>query len=543
MKKSFVLLISVFLLASFLVTGCSYGVASDNNYTTNTNSTNSSTDVPANTETKVSPDKIRIFYITSGLTIPDNFNYKNNFVLDELAKIANVEIEEAVVPPYSDYKTKFNLMMSSGNICDVVHIPAVNEVNSYGQSGAFVELTDIINGSDIMKKRYSIQFVELLKANDGKIYSLRSLPVDGDCNSFGVRYDLLESVGYTGMPTTMDEWLNAMRKVKAKYPDSIPYTSRENLHYCEFVFKSFGCASDGVSWQYYKGKVIPAFGNPLYKDALITYQTMLEEGLMDKEFVTSKAQDFQDKRLNKNVLINQQNLTALATWIDRFTSNGITTAMFIPGRYPKIEDDRIDPIAVFDGPPSIGAHCVAISSTSKKKDAAVRFLEALLSDECNNLTVWGREGIEYNVINGEKVSDYTKASESNWRLMYGMLFGLNTKEELELLAKTNIANTKFDNAGKEKYQKLFLEEAGKALADLNSVQMNPYNLIALDKDTVTRLTEAANEARTIAVKAMLNEISLTEFDAQAANFMEKYQFITDEYNAKLPEAQRKATMK
>jgi hypothetical protein len=186
---------------------------------------------------------------------------------------------------------------------------------------------------------------------------------------------------------------------------------------------------------------------------------------------------------------------------------------------------------------------VAISSTSKKKDAAVRFLEALISDECNNLTVWGREGIEYNVINGEKVSDYTKASETNWRLMYGMLFGFNTKEELELLAKTNIANTKFDNAGKEKYQKLFLEEADKALTDLNSVQMNPYNLITLDKDTVTRLTEAANEARTITVKAMLNEISMAEFDAQAANFMKKYQFITDEYNAKLPEAQRKATMK
>lgn len=543
MKKSLVLLISVFLLVSILMTGCSKEGSSDNTPASDSSASPSAASASPTAEVKAAPDKIRIFYITSGLTIPDNFNYKNNFVLDEIAKLANVEIEEAVVPPYSDYKTKFNLMMSSGNICDVVHIPAANEVNTYGQNGALMELTDTINGSDIMKKRYSAKFTELLKANDGKIYSLRSLPVDGDCNLFGVRYDLLESVGYASMPATMEEWLDAMRKVKAKYPDSIPYTSRENLHYCEFVFKSYGCASDGVSWQYYKGKIIPAFENPLYKDALKIYQTMLTEGLMDKEFVTSKAQDFQDKRLNKNVLINQQNLTALATWIDRFTSNNITGAMFVPGQFPKINDDRIDPIAVYDGPPSIGAHCVAISSTSKKKEAAVRFLEALLSDECNNLTVWGREGIEYNVVNGEKVPDYVKASETNWRLMYGMLFGFNTKEELELLAKTNIANTKYESAGKEKYQKLFLEQADKALGDLNSVQMNPYSLITLDKDTVTRLTEATNEARTITVKAMIGEISMTEFDAQAASFMKKYQFITDEYNAKLPEAQKKAAMK
>jgi hypothetical protein len=100
-----------------------------------------------------------------------------------------------------------------------------------------------------------------------------------------------------------------------------------------------------------------------------------------------------------------------------------------------------------------------------------------------------------------------------------------------------------DAAGKTKYEKLFLDQSEKVLADINSVQMNPVSLIILKSDTLTRLTEATNEARTIAVKAMIGEISMQEFDNQSAAFMKKYQFITDEYNQKLPDAQKKAAMK
>jgi len=73
--------------------------------------------------------------------------------------------------------------------------------------------------------------------------------------------------------------------------------------------------------------------------------------------------------------------------------------------------------------------------------------------------------------------------------------------------------------------------------------MNPFAFIILDTDTGTRLTEAQNEARTIAIKAMIGELSLEEFDAEAAAFTKKYQFITDEYNKKLPEAKIKAGIK
>ena len=42
-------------------------------------------------------------------------------------------------------------------------------------------------------------------------------------------------------------------------------------------------------------------------------------------------------------------------------------------------------------------------------------------------------------------------------------------------------------------------------------------------------------SKTILVKASLGEISMDEYDKQVASYLEKYQFITDEYNSKLPD--------
>jgi len=335
----------------------------------------------------------------------------------------------------------------------------------------------------------------------------------------------------------MDEWLDAMRKLKQKYPDSIPYTSRENLHWCEFVFKSYGCSGSGYGWQYYKDKIIHTFENPLYKEAIKVYRMMLEEGLMDIEFATNKQRDFSQKRINNKVLICQQNLSAIAGWINGFAYNGIDEAIFIPAQWPKIDDSRIDLQSVYEGKLALSEHSVSISSMANK-DAAIRFVEVLLSDECMELTSWGREGIEYNIINGEKVINYEESIANNWRWLYGILFG-NSKEGLKMELKLSIASTKLDEAGKKEYERLYWEQFDKVFADANSVPMNPMKFLGVlvNHDVLVIRTQAEKEARTIAVKAMLGEVSLDEFDLLAESFIKKYQFITDEYNNRLPQAQ------
>ncbi len=536
MMKRKIIMFTVLLLAASLV----FSACGTDNTLTDAGATSDAASSSGASDTALEPPgKIRFFYVTSGISTPEDMDFKNNVILDEISKMANVEITEVIVPPWSDIVTQFNLMMASGNICDVVHYNLPTDLISNGKLGAFIELSDIIKNSEILSERYS-PYMEQIKADDNNIYCIRSLPSDGDVNNaFGVRYDLLKDIGYTKIPETMDGWIDAMRKLKAKYPDSIPYTSRENLHWCEFVFSSYGCSGWGYKWQYYNGKMIHPFEHPLYKEAIKTYNLMLKEELMDREFVTSKNQDFQDKRLNKKVLINQQNAGGLSSWIYRFATVGIDEAIIIPAQWPKIDDPLLDPRSVYEGQLPLGTHSMAIASSSQNKDAAARFIEALLSDKCKELTIWGREGIEFNIADGKKVIDIEKSAQTEWRELYGAMFG-GSRESLELWVQIAIENTKLDSAQKQEYKKLYWEQFNKVYADANSVPINPMKFIILEADTDSRRIEAENEARTITVKAMLEEISLEEFDVQAANFIKRYQDITDEYNIKLPEAIKKA---
>lgn len=537
MKRKSILYLAFILIIMFTVSSCTVAAIGDQKSSIDNKTTRTSLEAP---------DPLRVFYVTGGHTIPEDFDYANNKILNIIAEKANVKITEAVVPPWSDISTKYNLMMSSGNLCDVVHYNGPQTINNDGKNGAFLELTSIISSSSGMKKNY-LQFTEQLKADDGNIYCLRTLPSDGDINNlFFFRWDVLQDLGYTEVPDTLDEWLDAMRALKKKYPDSIPYTSMDNLHWTEFVFNSFGITGRGNGWQQYFGKAIHSFEHPLYKDALKVYKTMLDEGLMDPEFVTSKRQDFDDKRYNKKVLVNQQNLGASMVFASRFMNVGVPEARTVPGIWPFVDDERVDTSSVYEGVFPVGNYCVAIASTSKVKDAAIRFVEELITEDTQVLTTWGIEDIDYKVIDGQKHQIYDDGSETQdltpAKGLYSWLFAVNTRMNIDKSFKNTLNDIKIANPGisnddLDAYTKISWDYFNKALDINNSHPTYVLNkFISLNADTASRQTEAGNEALTIIIKTMRGDISFDEFDIQSNEFLKKYQFITDEYNEKLPAA-------
>jgi len=549
MKRKVMLTATLLLAISMIFSACGSG-STDKSDTASTAAAAStatvSTPVPP---VVVEPAKLRIFYVTAGAAVAEDFNYAKNPMLDIITKNANVEITEAIVPPWSDTVTKYNLMMSSGNICDVIQFNGVNQLNNDGKNGAFMDLTDVVNKSSIIQERYS-KFLNQIKADDGKTYCLRPLPADGDVNnSFFVRWDVLQDLGYTELPKTLDEYLDAMRALKKKYPDSIPYTTMDNLHFAEFVFNCYGITGRGNGWQQYFGKAIMQFEHPLYKDALKVYNTMLKEGLMDPEFVTSKRADFDEKRYNRKVLVNQQNAGMGMVFFPRYLNNGVLEARSIVAPYPVVNDPKVDMNAVYEGALAVGNTGVAIASTTKEKEGAIRFVEELLSEETKTLTVWGIENIDYKMENGEKVQIVDEKTNTKSKSLYSMLFPVNTVMTIQKSFSVGIGTLRqkvptITDAEIKEFTDLSWKQYNQVL-ELNAAQPTRAgfgNFISLEADTKSRAAEANAEALTIIIKAMRGDISLDEFDVQAAAFIKKYQFITDEYNAKLPAAMEKAKL-
>lgn len=401
MRKKIIAIVVLLLIIPVVFIGCKseskqeQGIANNDSEVSKSASNGSASNSTSPSVQK--PDKIRVFYGNGGISVPEDIDYRNNPFINEIASIANVEITEAIVPPYADTKTKFNLMVSSGDIPDFVHCWFPSDVQVNGKNGAFLELTDIIKNSIAISSKYSEMQIDLMRDEEGKIYALRSIPSEDVNHTYGARYDLLEELGYTEIPDTVDEWINAMRKLKIKYPDSIPFTSVGIDIYHDLIFNAYGCGS-GYGWYTNKdGKFSHVFENPLLKDAINVYKLMLKEELMDKEFVTNKRQDFEDKRLHKKVLIGWQNMGAVIGWIDRFNANNIPDAMFVPVSVPILNDSRVDPNNVYSPKGTLGGHCISISSKTTKKDAAIRLMETFISDEIKDLFVYGRSGIEYNI--------------------------------------------------------------------------------------------------------------------------------------------------
>ena len=144
-----------------------------------------------------------------------------------------IEIQQ----PTGNPDEKLNLMLVSGDLPDIALIDRREAtLNKYIAGGALIPLNDLIDEyAPNIKKRYG-DVLSKSVYEDGKNYYLNNwYGLDPDPNwAINMRMDVLEEFGYgerakAGDSFTQDEFLDLLRKFKAKYPDvdgkpSIPMT-------------------------------------------------------------------------------------------------------------------------------------------------------------------------------------------------------------------------------------------------------------------------------------------------------------------------------
>lgn len=523
MSKGIATVVASALMLSTIFAGCGGSKTSNSGSA----STSAAPTTSAATEAVKEPTKLTMFFGDAGIKFPADVDVSNNPFLNIVEKAANVDLE-MIQPQYADFETKFNLAISSGEIPDIVHCWFADAINKNGIAGAFVPLDEYISKSETLSKLYPKEYLDLMRASDGKIYGLTSL----DAKNYGAtiaRMDLIDELNGGVIPKTPDDWYQLMKKEKAKYPDSIPFTSRGDTSHMDCFFRAFGAEvnGDGADWQLSNGKFINSFEAPKMRDAILFHRKLYEEKLLDPTFVTNKAADWETAVNEKGFLVFDADASSALPPIEAWLSKGIKNQYFAVVPHPM--EPGVNPENVNYRPMGIGWHTISISSKCKDIDAAIRVIEAFLSPEIQMAAAWGREGTEYTVgSDGKKVLNADESNKTSYRTAYAFMRSYWSPEALDV--KISQILPKMDADMQSKFTTIWTKGIQDNNTEVEKNSVYPFYGLTLSDASSNLRTEALTLSKSIIVKAIVGQISMEEYDKQVADFLKKYGSITEEYN-------------
>ena len=196
--------------------------------------------------------------------------------------------------PQSDWATKVNLALASGELPDVfMSDVTADNIFVYGvQSGLFLDISDLIPEymPNLMKMldKYP-DFLKVVTQTNGAIYSFPKL-LRTATSGTGIIYintDIMKAAGVEKLPSTLDEFYDtcmAIKEYKKDDPNFVTFVPQNvnafNQHFELHMIGAFGdyvnagFNDDGTGKVFYNGitdqyKNYLAFVNKLYKDGII----------------------------------------------------------------------------------------------------------------------------------------------------------------------------------------------------------------------------------------------------------------------------------
>lgn len=365
----------------------------------------------SNSGTKESTDN------TSGEKVTITFFDKNSGTKTFDDNVAKAIMEKTGVTiqvenPSGDPLEKLNLMLTGKNYPDIVLMDRGNEiVNRYIEAGALISLNDLIDqyapnvkemyGDVLTKSRYT----------DGKNYYLNNwYGVDPDASA-GVlmRKDLLaEIVGKdraeSSEPFKLSEFMDILRQFKEKYPtidgkESIAITlDGDDKNYEGTIYGMFGMKT---YYQTEDDSLQHRAKDPKYQEVIKFMNGLYTEGLLDKEWVVNKKEQWIQKMSSGNVF------STFASYWDTDAANTSLASSVGPEAqfysYKVVPDDMDVSETTYNGRSTLGWDAIGITDNCKNPEAAMKLIDFLVSEEGQYLMMWGIEGKDWSLQDGKHV--------------------------------------------------------------------------------------------------------------------------------------------
>ncbi|MEK8132630.1 extracellular solute-binding protein [Paenibacillus filicis] len=375
----------------------------------------------------VKPVKLDIIEPGSGLPAPDQDQIKQ-----ELDKALGIETNLTVYASNDDYKNQLNVRMASGNFPDLFSVDRA-QLKQYVEQGLLLDLTPY---KDKLKPTIDFIGADTVKKGtlNGKHYAVAKAP-QIPYNTFWIRKDWLDKVGLKP-PTTIDELLEAAVAFTEKDPDGNGKKDTFGLTGGKLgafypVFGAFGVGGPGNFYEK-DGKVMNAFYDPAFKDALAFIKKMVDTGAVDPELLSNNSTpQFQQKGIKGQAGI---------MWIDWPNVTKDEFVAQIKAVNPQAEWIQLPalkgPGGQFEGAYDIGtsAGMYAIPKGLEKNPEKLNKVIELLNyvstqDTGSALVQFGIKGKHYNLENGKVVPTELMGKEVN----YSWLYQFTGRPEVEYL--------------------------------------------------------------------------------------------------------------
>lgn len=423
----------------------------------------------------------------------------NNAYWQEFQKRTNTKLEVEWIPD-GDYITKLNLIFSSRDLPEVLVANPSNNLNNPPfvnavKNGAFWDLTDYLG--DFSKypnllnnePKNAWVYSRVLGRNYGVP---RSQPQVAGTPL--IRKDLLDELGLE-MPVTIEEFTDTMETVLKAYPNIVGMVSKQDL-----LTQSSGgfTAAFGVNTPYYNeenglvyNKLSPSFTN-----YVLWLKDMYSRGILSKEFSVMKPTQATELFQSGAAacLVNES-----MRWAYPFTQ----TLKQVK------EDAYVEVSAPLKGeggyalPYGTGiVDCFFISKAvpEDKMLKILDYLEETCTQEYLDFSMYGIEGVHYNVVNGERVLTEQKNIDMGSSAPQQVFA---RKYDAYMKVGSPQAPSEYNKQMRETFDSWNVDEIG---------TIDPFN-VATSETWNKVWPKYINEWSAYATKAIIGQITIEEYQA------------------------------
>jgi len=254
----------------------------------------------------ISKDKIEIEYMISEHA--NNPVKEDWIVFKELEKVTNIKLK--LQPVGADYGQKLNLMVSSGQLPELF-TSNTDFGKMYGVEGALIPISDYLKKMPNYSKflAENPQTKKDLAASDSKIYNAVHYGHEVFGQGWLYRMDILKKHNLN-VPKTYDEFYEVCKKLKEIYPDSYPFSHRKKNSITAEIGVQWGTGY-GVYYNFDTKKFQYGSTEDNFRDMLMFLKKLYDEGLMDQEWATLSAKQWEDRMTNEQSFITYDYLARI----------------------------------------------------------------------------------------------------------------------------------------------------------------------------------------------------------------------------------------